>query len=383
MTSKAATWTGAEPLQAFFDSAPCGLLSSSSNGTVLAVNDTFLEWTGYDRDALVGRSHFDELLTLPSRMYYETHYWPLLNIQGFVHEVALDLRHRQGHTIPVLVSAGSERSSKGEVKLLRYAVIAAQDRRAYERELLLQRRNSEQAVKAKADFLAMFAHEIRNPLCAVMLQAEHLELELETLVQDKPPYWSMREPLDRVLRLLNNMLDISKLDAKKVTLQKTEFEIGDVVRAVVHSLQPLAEARNLPLHMHIDRALQNPVVGDPMKLDQALTNLVGNAIKFTEKGSVSVRASRLPPIDHCVRVRFDVVDTGLGIAPDRQARIFEEFEQADSSTSHHFGGTGLGLAITRKLVELQGGRLSLVSELGQGSTFMFELTFDPSPQPSR
>jgi PAS domain S-box-containing protein len=373
-TSKPASWTGAEPLQAFFDAAPCGLLSSAGNGTVLAVNDTFLSWTGYERCALIGTRHFDELLTLPSRMYFETHYRPLLLIQGHVNEVALDLRRRDGTVLPTLVSAIVERSPEGAVTLQRYAVIAAEDRRSYERELLLERRNSEQAVKAKADFLAMFAHEIRNPLCAVVLEAEMLERA--AAIRGDASVAHLRESLDRVLKLLTNMLDISKLDAGKVTLQKTEFEIGDVVKAVVHSLHPLAQARRLPLEMHIDHKLQRRVIGDPVKLDQALTNLVGNAIKFTEAGSVSVGAERIPQLGEAVRVRFGVADTGIGIAPARQAHIFDAYEQADASIAHRFGGTGLGLAITRKLVELQGGHLDLVSEPGRGSTFSFDLTFE-------
>lgn len=374
MTSQGTPWAGAEPLQSFFNGVPCGLLSSASNGTVLAVNDTFLSWTGYERAALTGTRHFDELLTLPSRMYFETHYWPLLHIQGFVHEVALDVRRRDGSVMPTLVSASAMRNSEGAIELLRYAVIAAEDRRAYERELLLERRNSEQAVKAKADFLAMFAHEIRNPLCAVMLEADRLELEAH--IRGDHSVRTLRESLDRVLRLLNNMLDISKLDAGKVSLQKTEFQIGDVVRAVVHSLHPLADARRLPLMTRVDRKLRHPVIGDPVKLDQALTNLVGNAIKFTEKGSVTVKAEHLPPMGDTVRVRFGVMDTGIGIAPARQPHIFDEYEQADASISQRFGGTGLGLAITRKLVELQGGRLDVVSELGRGSTFTFDLSFE-------
>jgi PAS domain S-box-containing protein len=381
MSSKRELWTGAEPLQAFFDAAPCGLISGSSDGTILAVNDTFLHWTGYAREQLIDTRHFDELLTAPCRLYYETHFWPLLHIQGFVHEVALDIRRSNGTSLPALVSSSAQRRSDGSVALLRHAIFVAEDRRAYERELLLQRRNSEEAVKAKADFLAMFAHEVRNPLCAVVLEAELLERE--AIARNDSSITELRESLDRVLKLLNSMLDISRLDAGKISLQMAEFEIGDVVRAVVHSLHPLAQARQLPLTVRIDQTLRRRVIGDPVKLDQALTNLVGNAIKFTESGSVTIGAARIAPrggtdLPDLVHVRFDVADTGIGIAPERTDRIFEEYEQADPSISRRFGGTGLGLAITRKLVELQGGHLAVVSELGFGSTFSFELEFEPA-----
>jgi len=375
MTDDRTSWTAPEALTEFFHGAPCGLLLSTSDGTILEVNDTFLEWTGYERRALKGVRAFDELLTLPCRIYHETHYGPLLRIQGFAHEVALDLRKRDGSVLPVLVNAVAKRAGDGSVELLRYAVFSARDRRAYERELLLERRSCEQAVKAKADFLAMFAHEVRNPLAAVLLEVDLLARG-SSQADDEATFVELRSALDRVLKLLNNMLDISRLEAGKASLQRTEFEISDVVHAVMHTLRPLADVRQLPLTTHVDSALQRPVIGDPVKLEQALTNLVGNAIKFTEAGSVTMGADRISQVGAGVAVRFYVTDTGIGIPAERQERIFDEYEQADDSISQRFGGTGLGLAITRKLVELQGGQLRLLSEPGRGSTFSFELTFD-------
>jgi len=375
MADELTSWTDADALEDFLQGVPCGLLSCAADGTILAVNDTFLDWTGYTRSQLVKLRHFDELLTLPCRIYYETHFRPLLGIQGFVHEVALDVRRHDGAALPALVSTTARPQLNGAPGVQRVAVFAARDRRAYERELLLARRASEEAVKAKADFLAMFAHEIRNPLTVVLLEAETLERGGACDASD-PTLPQLRESLDRVLKLLNNMLDISKLEAGKASLQQSEFEIGDVVQAVVHSLRPLADARDLPVSVHVDSNLRRRVVGDPMKLDQALTNLVGNAIKFTETGSVRIDADRVEERGAALRVRFGVEDTGIGIARERQACIFEEYEQADASVAHRFGGTGLGLAITRKLVELLGGRLAVVSEPGRGSRFSFELTFE-------
>jgi signal transduction histidine kinase len=263
---------------------------------------------------------------------------------------------------------------------MRVAVFGATDRRKYENELMLALRISEQAVKAKADFLAMFAHEIRNPLAVVLLEAELLESS-GLSEQDADTVERLRDSLDRVLRLLNNMLDISKLEAGKVALQQTEFEIGDVMRAVVHTLRPLADQRELAVALRVDPALPKRVTGDPMKLDQVLTNLVGNAIKFTERGSVTVAAKPTGAERDTVNVCFWVQDTGIGIPVDRHAQIFENYEQADPSISRRFGGTGLGLAITRKLVELQGGQLRVASEEGRGTTFSFELRFHVAAGP--
>ncbi len=316
----------------------------------------------------------DELLTVPCRLYHETHYSPLLQIQGIVREVALDFVRRDGSVLPAFVHTAAKRRNDGTIEFMRVAIFDASDRRKYENELLLERRISEQAVKAKADFLAMFAHEIRNPLHAMALQTELLELS-NLSADDADTVHQLRESLGRVLRLLNSMLDISKLEAGKITLQQTEFEIGDVVQAVVHSLRPLAEKRNLSVEIGVDPGLPKRVIGDPVKLDQALTNLVGNAIKFTEHGSVTIAAKRTTERSDSVNVRFWVKDTGMGIPLERQAKIFEDYEQADASIGQRFGGTGLGLAITRKLIHLQGGQLQVSSAEGQGATFSFELGF--------
>jgi signal transduction histidine kinase len=367
-------WSGAEPLAEFLDGVPCSLLSTAGDGLILAVNDTFLHWSGYERSEIVGVRRFDDLLTLACRVFHETHYAPLLRIQGFVREVALDFVGRDGSTLPALVNTAAKPRSDGTIEFMRVAIFGASDRRKYEHQLLLERRSSEEAVKAKADFLAMFAHEIRNPLHAMLLQTELLESS-NLSTEDADTAHQLRESLDRVLRLLNSMLDISKLEAGKATLQKTEFEIGDVVQAVVHTLRPLAEQRNLAVAIRVDPELPKRVIGDPVKLDQALTNLVGNAIKFTEHGSVTIAAKGTSAGSDSVDVRFWVKDTGIGIPLDRHAQIFEDYEQADASISQRFGGTGLGLAITRKLVKLQGGQLRVTSAEGKGATFSFDLRF--------
>jgi signal transduction histidine kinase len=331
-----------------------------------------LSWTGYDRAELVCARRFDELLTVPCRIYYETHCAPLLRIQGFVHEIALDIVRRDAHTLPAFVNALEKRSADGTVELVRLAVFAAVARRAYERELLLARRNSEQAARAKADFLAMFAHEIRNPLAAVLMEIELLARRRKAR-PEKTPIGRMRESLERVLGLLNNMLDIGKLEAGKLGLDETEFELASVMQAVVHTLRPLAQSKQLPMQVGVDPALPKRLFGDPVKLGQALTNLLGNAIKFTTRGSITIGAESVSQSQDHVTVRFWVEDTGIGIASDRQLLIFDEYTQADSSIARRFGGTGLGLAITTKLVELQHGHLSVSSEPGRGSVFSFEI----------
>lgn len=366
---------GHEAPEDFFELAPCGLLSTTPDGTISAANDTFAKWTGYERSELIGARRLHELFTKAGQIYYHTHCEPLLRLRGFVHEIAVDIVRRDGGVLPVFVNAAEKRAPDGSATLVRVAVFAATVRRKYERELLLERRSAEDAVKAKADFLAMFAHEIRNPLSAVVL---HVDLLEDSGVEpgDESIIAQLRASLNRVIGLLNGMLEISRLDAGKVSLHETDLELVNVVQAVVHTMAPLAERKGLRVEVRIDPELPGRLRGDPVKLDQVLTNLVGNAMKFTERGVITIGAQRVGGSANSVSVRFWVQDTGIGIAADRQPSIFDAYEQADASVGRRFGGTGLGLSIARKLVELQGGQLSVKSESGRGSTFEFELCFE-------
>jgi signal transduction histidine kinase len=359
---------------ASIEGAPCGLLTVAADGLIVAANETFLAWTAYDRGELVCTRRFHELLTTPCRIFYETHCAPLLHLQGFVQEIAIDLVRADKRTLPAFMNAVETRGPGGAIELFRFAVFAATERRAYERELLLARRTSEQAARARADFIAMFAHEIRNPLTAVSMEVELLE-RYSAASEDQDPIGRMRVSLDRILGLLDNMLDMSRLEDGKLGLDETEFELAKVVQTVVHTLHPLAQFKRLPVRIGVDPALPKRLCGDPMKLGQALTNLVANAIKFTESGLITIGADRVSQSNDQVNVRFWVQDTGIGIASDHQSLIFDKYTQADPTIARRFGGTGLGLAITSKLVELQRGRLSVSSEPGRGSLFSFEIPF--------
>lgn len=358
------------------DRAPCGLLTLAADGGIVDVNRAFLTWTRYSRERLVGVRRLDELFTVPCRIYYETHQAPLLRLQGFVNEIATDFVRSDGSVFPAFVNVVEERDGEpGEAGMIA-AVFDASDRRRYERELMLARRGAEEALRAKAEFLAMFAHEIRNPLSAIALQVEMLDRK-GAAHDPRVAMSRLHSSVDRVLALVNNMLDISKLDAGKVTLEKTDFAIGDVIGAVIHTMSPLAERKGLLVQVAVDNTLPERVRGDPMKLDQALTNLVGNAIKFTERGAVTLDARCLVRSPAQARVRFQVSDTGIGVPSEQQQSIFDEYAQADASVARRFGGTGLGLTITRKLVNLLGGQLTLDSEPGRGSTFAFDISLEP------
>jgi PAS domain S-box-containing protein len=360
--------------------APCGLLATSPRGQIVAANQTLLTWLGVERAALVGRRRFQELLTVPGRIYYETHFAPLLRLQGFVHEVAVDLVVADGAVWPVLVSASERRDPAGHPQGIRIAIARAADRRTYERELLLARRMAEQALKAKADFLGVFAHEIRNALSAMQIGAELLRGG-ELPDSARGSLASIERGLERADGLLHSMLEVSRFEAGRVDLDRRRFELREVVTGVTATLVPAARRKGLALDVGIDPAVPRYLVGDAMKIGQVIANLVGNAVKFTEAGAVTVEVDgvSLSPVQAVLR--FAVRDTGIGIPADRLSTIFDEYVQASPDIAARFGGSGLGLAICRRIVELHGSRIEVDSAPGAGSTFSFVLALAVAEAP--
>lgn len=368
----------AESAEELYEHAPCGYFSTLPDGTFARVNQTFLSWLGYSREELVGRKRFQDLLTLAGKIFHETHYAPLLRMQGAVNEVALDLVGRKGQTLPVLVNTVQKRDARGEPLFNRTTVFNATDRRSYERELLHARRAAEQAAEAKARLLAVISHEIRSPLSTITMLAEILQQPGGDERQQKH-LLRLRSASRHLAELVNDLLDYSKLEAGRMPVDRREFSLRELIESVCQRLQGRAEQKGLPLLAEVDPSLPDRLIGDPLKLDQVLTNLVGNALKFTDSGSVLVRAAVVERHPDAVSIEVAVRDTGIGIAPERLSDIFEEFTQASPDITAQYGGTGLGLTISRKLLQLLGGDLHVESTPGQGSTFSFRLRVAAAP----
>jgi signal transduction histidine kinase/ligand-binding sensor domain-containing protein/ActR/RegA family two-component response regulator len=241
--------------------------------------------------------------------------------------------------------------------------------------LEIARAQALQASELKSEFLANVSHEIRTPMNGVIGMTD-LALEMPLPAEARRYLDVARSSADLLLQVINDVLDFSKIEAGKLDLHPVALDLRDELDEIVTLLAPRAAARGLALGARVGDDVPALVTGDPVRLRQILLNLVGNALKFTELGSVTIGVTRLPhPDDAVAMLRVAVTDTGVGIAPADQARIFEAFTQVDGSSTRRHGGTGLGLAIAAQLVELMGGELSVTSARGEGSTFAFTACF--------
>ena len=244
--------------------------------------------------------------------------------------------------------------------------------RRLERELTDAKQAAESAMMAKGEFLATMSHEIRTPLNGIipmldLLMSSRLQPDQQDIV--RTAFTSARQ----MQRIVDDILDYSKLEANKVTLETTSFNLRELLDSVIRLMEKPAESKGLRLTLQVDPAVRLAVRGDPVRLRQVLTNLLSNAVKFTERGSVALSVTRRGEGRTQHELRFEVNDTGIGIPKDGASRLFRAFSQADASTTRLYGGTGLGLVICKRIVDLMGGTIGVDSEPGRGSTFWFEI----------
>ena len=241
------------------------------------------------------------------------------------------------------------------------------------------REQAEQGLIAKSEFLSTMSHEIRTPLNSV-IGMSHLLLKENPRKDQVESLNVMLFSANNLLAIVNDILDYNKIEAGKISFEHIEMDISSITKNIVRGLQVSASDKGIQLNLHLDNSLHTRVFGDPTRLSQVLSNLLHNAIKFTEQGHVLLNITLIKETEKDITLQFSIKDTGIGISKEKQKLIFERFTQADSSTSRGFGGTGLGLAISKKILELQNSTLQLESEEGKGSDFYFSQTFEKSLQ---
>ena len=291
--------------------------------------------------------------------YVQTNKWPLFDAEGKVagiFGISRDITER----IEVEKQLVKYRDYLEELlKERSVALDSAREARAI----------AEAASRAKSSFLANMSHELRTPMNAIMGMT-NIALRRTEDAKLRDPLLKIDQASRNLLAIINDILDISKIEAEHLSLEQTNFLLGSVFENLASLLSQKASEKGIELRLDLPSALsRQPLVGDPVRLGQILLNIVGNAVKFTEQGNVTVSARPLEDLSDNLYLRFDVTDTGIGISSEAQERLFTAFEQADNSTTRKYGGTGLGLAISKRLVHMMGGEIGVDSTLGQGSNF--------------
>ncbi|KJF93468.1 histidine kinase [Photobacterium angustum] len=247
-------------------------------------------------------------------------------------------------------------------------------------ELDIAKKRAQEAARVKSEFLANMSHELRTPLNGVIgFTRQMLKTKLNTSQKDY--LLTIENSANNLLTIINDILDFSKLEAGKLLLENIPFDFTDSLDEVMRLLAPSAHEKGLELTLKIDDRIPAGLIGDPLRIQQVVTNLIGNAVKFTEHGNIDVSVELKSDVDNNIALQFMVRDTGIGISERQQAQLFQAFSQADASISRRYGGTGLGLVITQKLVSQMGGEVSLTSRLHQGSTFWFTIQMNKTDLP--
>jgi two-component system sensor histidine kinase/response regulator len=359
---------------ALFDSAPVAIVVADEQGIVRDANPGFEALFGWTAAEARGRALND--LLVPSGEVGRAEQLDQSVRSGKPVTIEVERRHKDGRLVPVRASAARVEGApagggEGAGELFVMYEDMAEELRA--RRALEEAKNAaERVAQMRSAFLANMSHEIRTPMNAVLGLTELL-LDGELAAEQRRSLTLIQTAGESLLTLLNDILDLSKIEAESLQLESIPFDLWRLVDQIVSLLAIRAREKGVELATDIDAAVPEQVRGDPTRLRQVLTNLIGNAVKFTQEGEVTVSLSAAPAEGGRARIRFAVRDTGIGIPAEQLAAIFQPYSQADATTARRFGGTGLGLSIARRLVGMMGGTLEVASEVNQGSEFSFTI----------
>ncbi len=371
LTSETRLKTEQERTKMIVDSALDAIISVNEAGIIIDWNPQAEHLFGWTKKEIVGQPVVDtiipptfrEALNLGLARYLETRQSTILN-----QRIEVSALNRQGETFPAEISVSPFMVDGGIIFSTFIRDIT--ERKNAEHTLRQAKDTAEQAAKAKSEFLATMSHEIRTPMNGI-IGMTGLLLDTSLSSQQHQFAETVRSSGEALLTIINDILDFSKIEAGKLDFETIDFDLRVAMEDTLDLFAEKAESANLELVGIVDSAIPTALRGDPGRFRQVLLNLIGNAIKFTKEGTVSVRITLDAEAPDEVTIRVAVTDTGMGIDPIIQQQLFQPFQQADSSTTRQFGGTGLGLAICKKLVERMSGTIGIESTVGQGSTFWF------------
>jgi PAS domain S-box-containing protein len=367
------------------------LIAINNEGKITDMNEAMVNVTGQSRKELTGTDFF-EYFTEPQKardVYQE------IFAKGSVADYPLTLRHKNEKLTGVLFNGSVYKNDAGKVQgvvvvardvteqnriaaELTEAIVFAEMATTFAEEAKYKAEKAthiaEDAVKAKQLFLSNMSHEIRTPMNAIIGFTKVL-LKTELSAKQQEYLNAIKLSGDSLIVLINDILDLAKVDAGKMTFEQVPFKMSVSIAAMTHLFEPKIQEKNLKLIKEYDKRIPDVLVGDPVRLNQIILNLMSNAVKFTSKGKITVGVRMLTKDENSMDIEFYVTDTGIGIKKNKIDHIFENFQQASSHTSSLYGGTGLGLAIVKQLVEAQNGTVQVVSTVNEGSTFSFILNF--------
>lgn len=355
-------------IEQVLDALPISIFVKDAQGCYRFFSQQSERLTGVARNKAIGRTDFEVFGIERARKHTEIDQQVKKSGQLLTDEIEVKVEGEQRWLMtgagPIHIQRSDQQS---EVWILGFALDIT-ERREMEQVLRQAQQEAETAARAKSEFLSVMSHEIRTPLNSVigtsaLLLGAHLQSDQYEQIE------MIKRSGEHLLHLINDILDFNKLDAGQVELEHQAFDLKEPLKTVMSIIKPNAESKAIELSYSYSPGLVNQVWGDEVRLRQVLLNLIGNAVKFTDSGGVSIKVSPLADSS----VRFEIKDTGIGIALDKQQNLFSEFSQGDASTTRKYGGTGLGLSISKRLVEAMGGEIGMQSQLGEGSCFWFEV----------
>jgi two-component system, sensor histidine kinase and response regulator len=348
------------------DNAPLGISITDLNGLILNCNQAMLDIFGYDSkqeftDSLISERY----VKIADRQQFIT----LLKRDGITRDFEVQLKHKTGHIIWCSVNGISRVDENGQIQVTSVVEDITQ-RKEMEAALREAKNTAESATRAKSEFLAHMSHEIRTPMNAIV-GLSHLALKTELTSKQRDYLNKIQYSADTLMRIINDILDLSKIEAGKIELEDVNFRLDQILNSLDNMFSTKIAEKGLSLNFKTANTVPLALKGDSLRLSQILNNLVSNALKFTQTGEITIITELVNQTTDKVKIKFSVKDTGIGMTPEQISRLFQPFTQADNSTTRKYGGTGLGLIISKQLAKMMGGDINVDSTPGLGSTFSF------------